>query len=48
MVPEGNGALKSAVDANAVHYRKVEDLQRQIERHMKVEDEEAEGNGHDW
>lgn len=34
--PEQNDGLIPTVDANAVHYENVDDLQTQINRHVKV------------
>lgn len=44
---ERNDSLKPAVEVNAVHAKEIEDLQTQIERHIKVEHEEEDWKAHD-
>lgn len=45
---EQNEGLKSTVEINNVHYKKLEDWQTEIEGKMKVDHEYAEWKAHEW
>lgn len=45
--PERCNRRNLTVHGNSVHYKNVEDQRMQIERHMKVEIEDAERKGHE-